>query len=71
MDIYEFAEKYNYGADYLDLHTGYIYKCTEYSEELGIPVYSDGELIGYAKRKEESQGFPSSLFLFTIDEIQL
>jgi hypothetical protein len=54
MDIYEFAEKYNYGADYLDLHTGYIYKCTEYSEELGIPVYSDGELIGYAKRKEES-----------------
>lgn len=55
MDIYEFAEDLNYGADYYDTHTGYIYKCTEYTEDMpGIPVYKDGTFIGYAKRKEQS-----------------
>ena len=57
MDIYEYAETHN--ADYLDQHTGYIYKVQEYRnyEDVGLPnpgirvTNSYGKTIGYAKRK--------------------
>ncbi len=57
MDIFKYAESIHFAADYYDMHTGYIYKCTEYTEDMpGIPVYDSmtNEFIGYAKRKEES-----------------
>ena len=58
MDIYEWAKKFDYGADYYDIATGYIYKCREYRDELlngntnaKIRITdSDGNTIGYAER---------------------
>lgn len=54
MDIFEYARSINFMADYLDMHTGYIYKLTEYDPNTmpGIPVYEDGKLIGYAKEND-------------------
>lgn len=58
MDIYAWAEEYSWLSDYMDYTTGRIYKCTEYKQAMdeghpleGIPVYEDGEFIGYAKKK--------------------
>jgi hypothetical protein len=34
MDIYEYAESINYGADYYDFHSGLIFKIQEYGENL-------------------------------------
>ena len=60
MDIYAYAESIDYGADYLDMHTGYIYHIQEYGRALkmGLPtpgiLVTDGEgnELGYAKKKE-------------------
>ena len=57
MDIYSYAESIDYGADYLDQHTGYIYHIQEYGRKLklfgmnseGIRVSYNGETIGYAR----------------------
>lgn len=57
MDIFEYAESINWSADYLDNHTGYIYKITEgstiYNKEK-IPVVDSmtGEFIGLATKNE-------------------
>ena len=58
MDIYAYGESINFLADYYDHHTGLIYALTEYrtmsehdKEKLGIPVYENGSLIGYAKKE--------------------
>lgn len=60
MDIYEYAESINYGADYYDYQTGYTYGISEvgrakkfFGIDLEIPVYQDGVLIGYARRNSE------------------
>lgn len=58
MDIYEWGKKFDYGADYYDIATGYIYKCREYRDELlngntnaKIRITdADGNTIGYAER---------------------
>lgn len=58
MDIYSYAEKNPY-ADYLDIHTGYIYKIPQYIEEkktnpdakILVIDSLDGSIIGYARRK--------------------
>lgn len=55
MDIFEQAKKFD--ADYLDMHTGYIYKIQAYNraKRLGLPtpgieVYdSDGNFIGIVR----------------------
>lgn len=57
MDIYEYAESINWAADYLDMHTGYIYKIPEgstiYNKEK-IPVIDSmtSEFIGFALKTE-------------------
>ena len=55
MDIYKYAEKINYGADYLDMHTGLMYLITRAKEYDGkIPVEDEnGEIIGFAKRIDD------------------
>lgn len=55
MDIYKYAEEYNYTVDYFDMHTGKIFKITEAQYHFGkIPVYdADGKFLGYAKRKDK------------------
>ena len=59
MDIYEYAERINYGADYLDQHTGYVYHIQEYGKALkygfptkGIRVSVNGTTIGYATKNQ-------------------
>ena len=57
MDIYAYGESINWMADYMDMHTGLIYGLVDYHKHPenypdGIPVYEDGMLIGYAKKKE-------------------
>ena len=54
MDIWKWAEEYDWTADYQDMHTGRIYACTEYKKDPampGIPVYEDGNLIGFVKKE--------------------
>ena len=34
MDIYGYANSINYGADYYDFHTGYIYKIQDYGRDI-------------------------------------
>ena len=56
MDIWKWAEDYDFAADYMDHTTGRIYACSEYKKDPampGIPVYEDGQLIGFAKKKED------------------
>ena len=58
MDIFKWAEDNDWAADYYEPYSGRIYACTEYkldSELPGIPVYEDGELIGFAKKKLEDE----------------
>lgn len=59
MDIFAYADSINWGADYLDMNTGYIYAITEvagakrfFGLELPIPVYdsTSGEKIGTVSR---------------------
>lgn len=57
FDIYQYAEK-NPHADYMDMHTGYVYHITDYmrANEFGLPTpgiaVSDGtgKIIGYAQK---------------------
>lgn len=59
MDIYEYAESIDWGADYYDWKTGHIYCIQEagrmrklFGIEADIRVKnSRGEFIGYAERK--------------------
>lgn len=60
MDIWKWAEEFNYEADYYDMHTGYTYKVQDYgvTKKRGLPtpgiaVYDGKKLIGYVK--EESK----------------
>lgn len=61
MDIYAYAESINWGADYLDMHTGYRYAIQEagryrklFGIELAIKVYdSAGNFIGVASKKTQ------------------
>ena len=60
MDIYAYAESINWNADYYDWHTGYTYGIQEvgrlkkfFGIDAQIPVYDNGELIGYAKKSGE------------------
>ena len=56
MAIYKWADEYNWNADYYDMHTGRTYGVTQYRDDPampGIPVYEDGQLIGFAKKKED------------------
>ena len=58
MDICEWGKKFNYGADYYDMATGYIYKCTEYRQQLlngdtdaKIRVVDENDnTVGYAEK---------------------
>lgn len=57
MDIFKWAEDYNYGADYMDPNTGYVYHLQEYGKLMksGLPyekkvkVTCGGKLIGYVE----------------------
>ena len=53
MDIYKYAEEYDYSADYYDMNSGRIYKITEAENHNGkIPVYTlEGEFLGFAIKK--------------------
>ena len=60
MDIYAYADSINWGADYYDWQTGYTYGIQEagrarklFGIEMPIPVYENGELIGYAEKSGE------------------
>ena len=60
MDIYKYAESTNYGADYYDFNSGYIYKIQEYKRRLDegvsdakirvVDSYS-GDTLGYARKE--------------------
>lgn len=58
MDIYVYAESIGYGADYMDPHTGYIYRIQDYGRAIkfGLPTTgiivcdSDGTVIGVARK---------------------
>lgn len=60
MDIYKYAESINYGADYYDFNSGYIYKIQEYKRRLDegtadakirvVDSYS-GDTLGYARKE--------------------
>lgn len=57
MDIFKYAEEtLNWSADYYDMHTGYIYGVVEgetlYNKQ-SIPVYQNGQLIGYVNQKDD------------------
>ena len=56
FDIYAYAEENPY-ADYLDMHTGYIYHIAAYmrAKRFGLPtpgiaVSENGKIIGYARK---------------------
>jgi hypothetical protein len=52
MDIYKYAEEWDYAVDYYDAHSGRIYKITEAKNHDGkIPVEEDGVIIGFAEKK--------------------
>ena len=60
MDIYAYAKDINWGADYYDWQTGYTYGIQEagrlkkfFGIDAQIPVYENGELIGYAEKSGE------------------
>ncbi len=60
MDIYAYAESINWNADYYDWQTGYTYGIQKagrarkfFGYEMPIPVYKNGELIGYAEKSGE------------------
>lgn len=60
MDMYEYAESINWGADYYDPHTGYIYGIQEagrarkfFGMEMPIPVYDNGVRIGFVEKIAE------------------
>jgi hypothetical protein len=61
MDIYAYAESINWSADYMDMHTGYIYKIEEagryrkfFGIEVPIKVYdSSGNFIGVARKNTQ------------------
>lgn len=57
MDIYKWAEEYDYLADYYDPHTGLIHKCTEAKYHDGkIPVYdAAGNFISFDKKAGEGE----------------
>lgn len=58
MEIYSYAKSINYSADYMDMHTGNIYKIQEYGNAIknGIPTQgilvmnSIGEILGVARK---------------------
>ena len=56
MDIFKYADSINWGADYMDMHTGYIYAIQEAKKEAGdqipksIKVYSNGTCIGVVNK---------------------
>lgn len=59
-DIFEYAESINYGADYLDMKTGKIFKIQDYGHALksglptrGIEVVDSltGDIIGILEKK--------------------
>lgn len=54
MDIFKYAESINWASDYLDIHTGYIYKITEGCnfDYKKIPVYDGPVCIGFALPEE-------------------
>ena len=54
MDIIEYAKKIDWGADYYDPHTGYIYHLIEvgrawkfFHMRLPITVTCDGHIVGH------------------------
>ena len=56
FDIYKYAEENPY-ADYMDMHTGYIYHIADYmrAKRFGLPtpgiaVSENGKIIGYAQK---------------------
>ena len=55
MDIYAYAESIDYAADYMDMHTGYIYGIVEYHKNNlpQIPIYDNGRLIGFAVKNNK------------------
>lgn len=61
MDIYAYAKEMDYMVDYLDPHSGLIYKIQDYGKALkfGLPtpgiavVDEDGNMLGYAQKKKE------------------
>ena len=60
MDIFKYAEEINYGADYYDMATGYIYHIVEagkkrklFGIDTDIRVSENGVTIGYARRLEK------------------
>ena len=52
MNIFKWADEYNWMADYLDAVRGYIYKITAVRDMRDhIPVYTtEGDFIGYIHR---------------------
>lgn len=56
MRLETIINTYGPHADYMDLNTGYIYSITEYIQDIKsgssdpkMPVYADGQLIGYIR----------------------
>ena len=51
MDIFEYADSINWAADYLDMHTGYIYliSCAPDRDTIYVKD-SDGNMIGVCHR---------------------
>jgi len=55
MDIFKYAQEYD--ADYMDMHTGYIYHVQEYNraKKFGLPTIGirvsddEGNNIGYVR----------------------
>lgn len=52
MDIFKWADDYNWNADYYDFHTGYTYAITSAENKDQIPVYEGKDLIGYVNRNK-------------------
>ena len=53
MDIYNFAEQYNYGTDYYDYNTGYTYGIQEYDRILKeLNVDKEAHHLTDAERKQ-------------------
>lgn len=56
MDIFSYAESIDWGADYYDMHTGYVYAIQEAKREAGnetptsIKVYDGSTCIGVVNK---------------------
>lgn len=56
MDIFSYAESIDWGADYYDMHTGYVYAIQEAKREAGnktptsIKVYNGSTCIGVVNK---------------------